>query len=268
MLRDAQTHAAPYLHVLPQQTLGSTRVDVVQVTADRNQTTYYIDAHNYRLWGVDQSDLSPGGQALPQVTVRVLRRTPVRLTAVPASTFALHTPAAVHIHDLRTTARAIDVSQAVGQPGIPAPLLSRDVAGLRLQDVERSRRQGVTTTSYQYGAYMDDPVRFRMLRIAALTWPSATSAAKVRPALGTPITLTILRQPVHATYRMNAFQTGDVQFLDYRQGATWVWLTGFHLSKTDFFAALAALVDGKTHPHVVAHVQHELDRAVAARGQS
>jgi len=69
---------------------------------------------------------------------------------------------------------------------------------------------------------------------------------------------------------LTRFQTGDVQFLDYRQSATWIWLTGIHLNKADFFAALAALaalVDGKTHPRVVAHLQHELDQTTTEMGR-
>lgn len=163
LLRDAQTHAAPYMHVLPQQTLDSTRVDVVQVTADHHQTTYYIDVQSYRVRGVDQSGISPGGQVLPEVTVRVLQRASVRLIAVPASTFTLHAPAGAHVHDLRTAAHAIDVGQAVRQHSIPAPLLSRDVSGLRLQAVGLARRQGAITTSYQYVAHMNDPARFKVL---------------------------------------------------------------------------------------------------------
>ena len=46
---------------------------------------------------------------------------------------------------------------------------------------------------------------------------------------------------------------------------TRVGIDGFGLSKQEFFAVVQLLVDGRTHPDVIAHLQQELDSAPAGR---
>jgi hypothetical protein len=89
-------HAPQQVRLLPQQTLGGTSVEVVQVNgwsdAPGLRTTFYFDAKSFLLRGIDASSSDP---TYPTASwqVRLLGYTTLTAAAVPSRTFTLNAPA-------------------------------------------------------------------------------------------------------------------------------------------------------------------------------
>ncbi len=68
---------------------------------------------------------------------------------------------------------------------------------------------------------------------------------------------------VPAHYTAMGGSMGEFHALTYQQGVKVVSLQGYRMTTVEFFTAVAALVDGKTHPRARARLQRELDQSLA-----
>lgn len=246
--------------LLPPQTLDGSTVDVVEV--NRTDTagdttprtvTLYVDAHTYVLRRLDVT--TGTAPSISSATVQLVRYATVPLADVPAHTFTLNAPATARVvgppaDPQQLGTQPLSVVQAVALPNGPALLLSGLTDGLRLRRIFYTRQPQGAVVSYAYHGAQKD---------LGVTISSGHAVSTMgRPPHGTaqPLTLTIAGQTVHATYYAPAASTHIVL---YQQGTTGVRVVGARLSKTEFFRAVQALVDGRTHPALVAQLQHDLD---------
>lgn len=246
--------------------------------------TLYVDPQSYAIRGLDLDESDGAGAATRVLSVRVTRVETLPLAAVPPQTFALHAPATAQVTPPSSAAAApptrifSSVADILAQPDQPALLLSGDVAGLRFQGGGVMTQPGVAITSYGYGPDLQGPdttggpvgpdglgspsPTARSLSIQINHAAALDSSGTVPGAFTTrgaqPITVTIAGQPVQAEYWALETNAPALHQLSYQQGTAWILIMSQGLSKDEFFATLGALVDGRTHPAVVAQAQHEL----------
>lgn len=265
LVGEARTGVASYIHLLPARTVAGTPVNVVEIGTSGSATILYIDAQTYAIRGVDEIE---SGQL--NLRMRLPRHAIVSPAGIPAGTFALGAPAGVLIlHPIPTT-QLLDVVTAVAQsPGL-VPVLGRDVSGLQLQAVERSRLVAhAHDIDYVYRTTPPDLVRLKQLAVSIVTGPDGPSVATAtgrgsgQPLAGQPIAVTIMGRVVPAHYTAMGGSMGEFHTLTYQQGVKVVSLQGYRMTKVEFFTAVTALVDGKTHPRARARLQRELDQSLA-----
>jgi len=267
LVGEARAGAASYIHLLPAQTMAGAPVDVVEIGTRADATILYIDARTYVIRGVDEVESWSGhGQRHLALSMRLLRHAVVAPAAIPAGTFALAAPAGVPVLHPTPTTQLLDVATAVRQSPAPVPVLGRDLWGLRLQAVTRTRLIArAAAIEYVYGTTAQDLVGLKRLTVGIVTGPDAASvAAATGRAAGQPLATAIAGRIVSARYTATGGTMGGLYALTYRQGIATVSLTGYGLTKAQFFAAVAALVDGAANPRACAHAQGELDRSLAA----
>lgn len=265
LVRDARTNVAPYIHLRPSQAMGGAQVDVVEIGAKNYHTTLYVDTRTYVIRGVDV--VAAQSNQAPQIglRMRLLQRTLVPVATVPAGTFVFRAPTRAPILRPIPTIQQMGAAEAIGPSPLPVPVLARDVAGLSLQVIDRERAiDHVIVMSYDYRTNPLDLVRLKMLSVDITTGPTAADIAAANGRMtGQPMTVTIMGYTLSARYTAIHGRTGEFKVLSYRQGTAIISISGYRLSKATFLAAVAALVDGKTHPAVVAHLQDELDQSMA-----
>lgn len=246
--------------------------------------TLYIDARSYAIRGLDLDESTGPNAATRVLSERVTRFDTVPLASLPAGTFSLHAPAnAQESPPLAPGATAAPdmiggLAAILAQPDQPALLLSGDVAGLRFQGGGVMRAPGVAITSYGYGPDLQGPdttggpvatdgigssiPTARSFSVQINHAAALDNNGRVPGAFTTrgaqPLTVTIAGQPVQAMYWALETNTPSLRALSYQQGTSWVTMSGQGLSKEEFFAALGALVDGRTRPDVAARAQYEL----------
>jgi len=275
LVGEARAGAASYIHLLPGQTMAGAPVDVVEIGTRADATILYIDAQTYAIRGVDEVESWSGhGPRHLALSMRLLRHAVVAPAAIPIGTFALAAPAGVPVLHPTPTTQLLDIATAVRQSPAPVPVLGRGIWGLRLQAVTRTRLVArAAAIGYVYGTTAADLVGLKRLTVSIVAGPDAASVAAAtgraagQPRAGRPLVAMIMGQVVPARYTAYTARggaMGGLYVLTYRQGIATVSLTGYGLTKAEFFAAVAALVDGTTHPRVRAHLQGELDRSLAA----
>jgi hypothetical protein len=270
LVRAAAGGSIQNVRLLPQQTLGNTPVYVVAITSgpDAHMATLYIDAQDYTVRGLDVT-MTLQGTVQPLVSVRVTGRDTVPLAAVPAGTFALGAPVSARVQPPEDGVQFLSVAQAVALPDLPALLLAGDTDGLRLHSVVLTRpSDSMASITYVYEAPGGlGALDGKSLYISIYHWPSPTGALTVYPGtlVGAqhPLTFTVARQRVQATYTEDVTIGSQLRYLTYQQGATEVVLHGVGLSKDEFFAAVEALVAGTANPAVATQLRRELDAATA-----
>jgi len=256
------------------------------VTPQHLTATLFIDPQTYALRGADLQEVV-GSTSSPVISMRVTMVAAVPLSQAPAETFTLGAPATAQVWQpapprvVKEHTVAHTVAQAVAMPDHPALLLSGNVAGLRFHVVGAiTQSDGTTITDYGYGPPVrvadegDGPVdpadgigspspRARSMTIQINHAAALDSAGQVPGEFTTrgaqPLTVTIAGQTVRATYWALETNAPALHELSYQQGTSWVMLSSQGLSKDEFFAAVAALIDARTHPEVVAQAQHERD---------
>ncbi len=245
--------------------------------------TLYIDARSCAIRGLDLDESTGPNAATRVLSERVTRFDTVPLASLPAGTFSLHAPAnAQESPPLAPGATAAPdmiggLAAILAQPDQPALLLSGDVAGLRFQGGGVMRAPGVAITSYGYGPDLQGPdttggpvatdgigssiPTARSFSVQINHAAALDNNGRVPGAFTTrgaqPLTVTIAGQPVQAMYWALETNTPSLRALSYQQGTSWVTMSGQGLSKEEFFAALGALVDGRTRPDVAARAQYE-----------
>ncbi len=272
LVGEARAGAASYIHLLPARTVAGAPVDVVEIGTRAEATILYIDARTYAIRGVDEVESWSGhGRRHLALSMRLLRRVVVAPAAIPGGTFALAVPAGVPVLRPTPATQLLDVATAVRQSPAPVPVLGRDIRGLRLQAVTRTRLIArAAAIEYVYRTTPADLVGLKRLIVGIVVGPDAVSVAAAtgraanQPTAGRPIATTIMGRVVSARYTTMGGTMGGLYVLTYRQGSATVSLTSYGLTKAEFFAAVAALVDGTSHPQVRAHLQGELDRSLAA----
>ncbi len=272
LVSEARAGTTSYLHLLPTQSVAGTSVDVVEIGTYTDATILYIDARTYAIRGVDEVESWSGHGRQLNLSMRLLRHAIVAPAAIPPGTFTLTVPAGVPVlHPIPTT-QQLNVATAVGQSPWPVPVLQRDVWGLRLQEVERSRLIAhASAIYYGYRTLSPDLVGFKQLGVSIVTGPNGASVAAAmgqatgQPPRGQPMTVTLMGQVVPARYTTMGGARVTSYALSYQQGIAVVSVEGYGLTKAEFFAAIAALVDGKTHPQTRAHLQGELDHVLGGR---
>ncbi len=257
----AAQDSAQHARLLPRQTLDGHTVDVVEIDQPQYQEkeTLYIDARTYVLRDVDVATITAAHVTLDAFTIHLLQSDTVPLSSVSARTFALDAPATARVATLdqsQSVSAAQAVAQASAASDTPVLLLSGNPAslGLRLQGVRKDTLAGTQNFMYQYETAGPQPKRLVVSTIYMSVQPSRAWTATSRP-----LTLTILGQTVQADYDDQAMtESLPHRWLTYPQGMTRVEIDGFGLSKQEFFAAVHALVDGRTHPDVIAQLQQDL----------
>ena len=257
----AAQDSAQHARLLPQQTLDGHTVDVVEIDQPRylEKETLYIDARTYVLRQIDAATITAAGVPLDALTLHLLRADTVPLSSVSDRTFALDAPASAHaVPPFRS--ESVSVAQAVAQASAasdtPVLLLSGNPAslGLRLQGVRKDTLMGTQAFAYDYET--TGPLKKKFL--VTTIYQSVPASTATTPS-SHPLTLSILGRTVHAEYDDHAVpESLSHRWLTYPQGMTSVTIDGFGLSKAEFFAAVQALVDGRTHPDVIAPLQQEL----------
>ncbi len=257
--------------LLPRQTLDGHIVDVVEIDQPHYQEkeTLYIDARTYILREVDVATVTAKGVTLDAFTIHLLRSDIAPLSSLPARTFALDAPATARAVPLFHS-ESVSVAQAVAQASAasntdtPVLLLSGNPAGLglRLQGVRKDTLTGTPAFAYNYETAGPLKKTFLVTTIYQSVQPSTATTPSSRP-----LTLTILGRTVHAEYddHFGPSETQVHRWLTYPQGMTRVEIDGLGLSKQDFFAAVRALVDGRTHPDVITQLQQELGTTRASQ---
>jgi len=270
LVSEARAGAASYIRLLPAQTVAGAPVDVVEIGAPADATILYIDARTYAIRGVDEVESWSGhGQRHLALRMRLLRHAVVAPAVIPAGTFALAAPAGVTVLHPTPTIQLLDVATAVHQSPTPVPVLGRDIWGLRLQAITREQLIArAAAIDYVYGTPAADLVGLKRLTVGIVTGPDAASVAAAtgraagQPPAGRSIATTIMGQVVPARYRAMGGTMGGSYALTYQQGIATVSLTSYGLTKAEFFTAVAALVDGTSHPQTRARLQGELDRSL------
>ncbi len=188
------------------------------------------------------------------------------IASLPVRTFALDAPATARAVPGAQT-QSVSAAQAVAQASVasdtPVLLLSGNPGGLglRLQGIQKDTLMGTPGFIYQYETAGPRPKRLVVSTIYMSVQPSRAWTSTSRP-----LTLTILGQTVQAEYDDQALtESLPHRWLTYPQGMTRVAIDGFGLSKQEFFAAVHALVDGRTHPDVIAQLQQEIGATRASQ---
>jgi len=271
----ARQNALPHVRLLPEQKLDGVTVYVVEssyadpaapgvaaarMRSPRHVFRLYIDAQNYTIQGMDALEADPGATLHVVERMRVTKRETAPLSSLPADAFALNAPTTARVvhspYDLLT------IAAAVTRPNEPAPLLSNDAEGLRLQTVTLAHAPQPVSLMYYYQSSVNVPgASDNKVFTVTITSVTATTGQAPQSAPATsPISLTVAGVPVRATFvEPPAHSPGMARSLTYRQGDLIVQLAGVGLSKNTFFATVRALVDGHTRPDVAAALQHELD---------
>jgi len=247
--------------------------------------TLYIDARSYAIRGLDLDESTGPSAATRVLSERVTRFDTVPLASLPADTFSLHAPANAQESPApapgATASAQPDMTGGLAailaQPDQPALLLSSDVAGLRFQGGGVMRAPDVAITSYNYGPDLQGPdttggpvaadgigssiPTARSFSVQINHAAALDNNGRVPGAFTTrgaqPLTVTIAGQPVQTMYWALETNTPSLRALSYQQGTSWIVMSSQGLSKEEFFAALGALVDGRTRPDVAARAQYE-----------
>ncbi len=271
LVQAASQGGAQRARLLPQQTLDGYIVDVVEIDQPHGQQIekLYIDARTYVLREVDVATVTAAHVTLEAFTIHLLRSDITPLSSLPARTFALDAPATaravpVFHSESVSVAQAVAQASAASSTDTPVLLLSGNPAGLGLR-LQRIRKDMLTgTPAFVYDYETTGPLKKTFL---VTTIYQSVQASRTWTSTSRPLTLTILGRTVHAEYD-DHFGTPETQvhrWLTYPQGMTPVTFDGIGLSKQEFFAAVQALVDGRTHPDVIAQLQQELGTARASQ---
>jgi len=271
----AAQDSAQHARLLPQQTIDGHSVDVVEIDQSLAQLagvpptqeeTLYIDARTYVLRRLDVATATAAHVTLEAFTLHLLQSDMAPIASLPVRTFALDAPATARTVPGAQT-QSVSAAQAVAQASVasdtPVLLLSGNPGGLglRLQGIQKDTLMGTPGFIYHYETAGPQPKRLVVSTIYMSVQPSRAWTATSRP-----LTLTILGQTVQAEYDDQAMtESLPHRWLTYPQGMTRVEIDGLGLSKQEFFAAVQALVDGRTHPDVIAQLQQEIGATQASR---
>ena len=250
----------------------------------------YVDPQTYAIRGVDNYAVDARGTAQIGSSMRVSEDQTVALADAPANTFTFVAPANARVAaeaplcTIPETPLPITLAQAVAEVKVPPLLLSGDAAGLRLQSITRSQvaqdtTKGLKHTTVTYSYQNASGATFTVQLTSDGPQGPAAAASQPHPKPQTvtyrdqsgqtsttavrPVTLTISGTPVNAVYDLSTGGANDNQTASYDDTTTGLtfYASADKLSSTDFFAAIASLVDGRGQPAVVSRLQHELDAA-------
>jgi hypothetical protein len=222
--------------------------------------------------------------------MRVSEDETVALADAPADTFTFAAPADARVAAVAPlcpvpeTPLRITLAQAVAEVKVPPLLLSGDAAGLRLQSITRSQvtqdtTKGLKHTTVTYAYQNQDGATLTVQLTSDGPQGPAAAASQPHPKPQTvtyrdqsgqtstttvqPVILTISGAPVNAVYDLSTGGESDNQTVSYDDTTTGLtfYASADKLSRADFFAAIASLVDGREQPAVVSQLQRELDAA-------
>jgi hypothetical protein len=252
-----------------------------------NYFLLFVDPGTYAIRGVDQYALDAQGAAQLIVSMRVTSSATLASADTPAGTFTFAAPAGARVAaeappcTVAEMPLPITVAQAVAEQAVPPLLLSGDAAGLRLQSVTRSQvlrdtTEGLKHTTMTYTYKSQSGATFTVELTSGGPQGPAAAAGQSRPHAQTqtrraargqvfttttrPMSLTIAGTQVDVAYDHSSGPAQDNQAIDYSDTTTGLVVSVFAdgLGGDDFFAAVAALVDGRAHAAVAGQLQREI----------
>lgn len=272
-LRAVQQGQLSNIRLLPRTTLNGAPVEVIEsriieqlprgapsgIKPAQDVYTLYLDANDYAVRGLDRFFIDGRGKTHVYMRVRVTLRQLVPIASVPSGTFALHAPSSARIVVRSTFA---SVADSVSRTDRPTPLLAGDPLNLHLQYISVDRLQGYNRYTYWYKAGTPTLGQYDLRKrviVELFHYTPMPAHATMAPAL-VPLTLRIAGATVHARYMsVLTDNAGLSHSLYYQQRLTAVAISGSDMSQKQFFAMVAAFVDGHTHPAVVTRLQAEID---------
>jgi len=297
LVADAAGGAAADAHLLPARPLDGARVYAVDIRPprlhvgdpqfddDREHEVLYIDARTYEVRGDDRYDT----KGMLSSSLRLSPRETRAPAGIPPRAFALDAPTGARV--LPPTSEHDAVARAVALASPASLLLSGDPDGLRLRDIICSRGPGLANAYLEY-TYTASPPATDASRSESPAQDNASIRVGVsydlpmsggegptydRLHVWRPLTLTVAGRTIRAVYfepkeGLPAGYTTNRGLL-YTSGVlsgkvVSVSIISIGLGKGAFLSALRTLVDGHTHPRVVARLQRELDASTVSAGSA
>lgn len=221
--------------------------------------TLYIDTGSYAFRGSDDAVVANGLRHIIS-RLRVQRREVSSVSSVSPRTFALNVPPTAKL--IKGDTKLLSVAAVLKRLSDPALLLSGDPGKLHLQYIQAGSNPRNTYILYWYQAGNSTlgPLLAKTFTVAIQ--PRLTAGQWFKPGqtlqpTDQVLTLHVANRSVLSTYSW--WQQGQYHRVIFWFGPAAVTISGRNMGKTDFFSAVNALVDGRTHPALARRLQQEMD---------